>query len=386
MLAEDVINQLQVMLPKFTDKFTASVAIASITSSGLVATLTTSAVHGLVAGNQANIVGALSPVNITSITKSGNIATATTAQDHDLTEGFFDTVTIAGTSKAIFNGTFPFLTQVNRRTFTFTVTDPLADFTATADFFLGGAALADVPLSGEEGNAFATGGQLTVPGAVGGYNGLKTVLTAPTTTSFTYALDFVQPNDAFPSTGEIRKGIRISGAVDHDRAKKAYTKQSTGKFWAFVYLEDTSASKDRHGENDAISSHGTSGSERQQIIQAFLVEIFIPSTGDITGRLARDDAESLVPSIYKSLVGAKIPTGLSDSGNLGVYFVNSGTIEYTTAYYVYGMRFQILTEIGQADSVDQEFSVAFRDISLTQSNTFGDQLLTAALDLDDEPL
>lgn len=383
MFASDVINQLQVMLPKFTDKFTDSVSISSITSSGLTATLTTATAHGLVIGNEANIAGSLSPINISSISRNENIATATTLQDHDLTEGFFTTVTLVGTEQGLFDGTFPFLTQVNRRTFTFEVTDTGA---TSGDFLLGGAALADVPLAGEEGIAIFSGGQLSTPGAVGGYNGLFTLVSVPTTTSFTYLTEFAQPNAAIVNTGEVRNGIRIGGAVDHDRADAAYTKSGKDKFWAFVILEDVSASKDRHGQNDAISSHGTSGSQRQQIIQPFMVEIFIPSHDDITGRQARDAAEALVPDIYHSLVGAKIPSGLSDSGNLGAYFVNSGTVAYNTSYYVYGMRFQLLTNIQEADSVDPEFSVAFRDISLTQTNTFGDEPLTATIDLDDESL
>jgi len=359
MQGEELIIQLQKFLPKFTDKFSSNIAIASITSSALLATATTSAAHGLSTGNVVNIVGALSPVAITSISRSGTVATVTTTDNHDLTDKVFPTVTLSGTSEAIFNGTFTFLNQVNRKTFTFTVAD--------------------------SGATIATGGQLEDPGAAGGYDGLVAV-TVISTTVFTYALILVQSSAAIVTNAQVRQAIRITGAVDLDRAKVMYTKQSTDDFWAFVILEDVIVSKDRHGFNDANSSEGSSGSRRQQIIQPFIVIVYAPATDDLSGRLVRDDMEAIAPAMYQSLVQFKPDTGLAEGANMGVTFVGSGTIEYATAYYAYGFRFELLANIENADTIEHSFDVAFRDISLTMSTNLGTGILTASLDLDDEPL
>lgn len=359
MQGEELIIQLQKFLPKFTDKFSSNVALASITSSGFLATATTSAAHGLNSGNVVNIVGALSPVAITSISRVGTIATVTTTDDHDLTNGVFPTVTLSGTSEAIFNGTFTFLNQANRKTFTFTVPD--------------------------SGATTATGGQLEDPGAPGGYDGLVAV-TVTSTTIFTYALPFEQSSSAIITDAEVRQAIRITGAVDLDRAKAKYTEQSKDDFWAFVILEDVIVSKDRTGVNDANSSMGSSGSRRQQIVQPFMVVVYSSAVDDLSGRLVRDNMEAITSAMYQSLVQFKPDSGLSEGANMGITFVGSGTIEYTTAYYAYGFRFELLANIENADTIEHSFDVAFRDISLTMSTNLGTGILTAELDLDDEPL
>lgn len=359
MQGEELIIQLQKFLPRFTDKFSSNVPLTSITSSALLATATTSVAHNLSSGNVVNIVGALSPVAITSISRSATIATATTTDNHDLTEGVFPNVTLSGTSEAIFNGTFKFLTQVNRKTFTFQVID--------------------------SGATSATGGQLEDPGAPGGYDGLVTItVTGPTI--FTYALSLPQSSDAIVTNAEVRQALRITGAVDLDRATALYTKQNPGAFWAFVILEDVIVSKSRFGMNDANSSEGSSGSRRQQIIQPFSVVVYSPSVDDLSGRLARDNMESLAAGMFKSLIQFKPDTGLSEGKNMGVTFVGSLPIEYATAYFVYAFRFELLANIENADTIEHSFDVAFRNISLTMTTDLGTGILTAALDLDDEPL
>lgn len=360
MKAEEIITQLHAFLPKFTNKFSSNFDIATITSSGLTATATTTAAHGLLINNVVNIIGTESPVDIDTVTRAGTIATIETLNDHDLTEGVFPTVTIGGTSEAIFNGTFTLRTVPNRREFTILVAD--------------------------SGAATATGGNLTSPGSKGGYDGLVTVLSVPTTTSFTYTLVFAQPNDAIPGIGQVRQGIRITGAANHDRAETMYTATSGSDLWGFVILEDVFASKDRHGSNDAVSSAGISGSRRQQIIQPFIFEIFIPTSGDLSGRSARDDAEELSASVYKSLVSFKASSLLSSSGGTGIFFLESGIVEYNTSWMAYSWRFQLLANIENADTIEHSFDVAFRDISLSIDTNLGTETLIASLDLDDEPI
>lgn len=360
MKAVDVITQLQAMLPTFTDKFSTNIGIISITSVGNIATLTTDVLHNLSVGNVVNVVGSQSPVNITSLSRAETIVTVTTAQDHDLTEGVFSTVTIVDTSEAIFNGTFPFLTQVNRRTFTFQVAD--------------------------SGATNAVGGQLASPGTVGGYNGLVTILTVPTTTSFTYTTAFIQPNAAILALGEVRQALRITGAIDVERAEEMYSSPETSDdFWAFVLLNGSSASKDRHGQNDAINSAGPSGSRRQQVMQTCTIAVFSKTENDLSGREARDNMEDLNPAIFGSLIGAKISSGLAEGTNLGLNYIDSDVIKYVGPYLIFGWTFQLLATINNEDTIKHGLDVAFRDISLSMSTNLGTEILTAAIDLDDQP-
>jgi len=118
--ASDIVNQLSVLLPQLTDKFTTDVAAKSISRSGTVMTAVCNDKHKLQPGQAFAIVGTDVPIPISSLTRIGKITTLVTTTDHDLTNRIAKTIRITGASEAQFNGTFTRINIVNRRTITFT--------------------------------------------------------------------------------------------------------------------------------------------------------------------------------------------------------------------------------------------------------------------------
>ncbi|MEE9222962.1 MAG: hypothetical protein V3V40_05855 [Nitrosomonadaceae bacterium] len=361
MKASDAIIQLQVVLPTVTDDFSTQIAITSITPAGTTATATTAAPHPFAIGNVVNITGTLAPVVISSISRSETVATVVTATPHDITEGFHDEVTISGANESEFNGTFPLISAINRKTFAFTVPD------SGATVGTGSMLLEDPP------SAF-------------GYNGLIAITAVPASNQFEYELPLALTEPAVGS-GVVHSDIRVTGAVSIERAVDMYTEQpDQDSMWAFVVLGDTIASKDRNTKNDATTSAAPGSDRRQQIYQTFSVYVFKPSTEDLSGREARDDMEDVMLSLFKSLLyWVPLPTLSSQSG-LGVIFVSHGFEQYNTAFYIHEFQFQLVTEITRNDTIDPDFNVAFRDISLTMQTSLGTEQLTADIDLDDVPL
>lgn len=364
MKARDVEQRLQIQLPTLTDKFTNEVAIDSITSSGTTATATTASAHGLTAGKQYMVVGTNAPIAITSIERAGIIATVTTTTDHDLTEAFFTQVVLSGAVEAEFNGTFTLLTVPNRRKFTIGVANS------------GPTSATGSPLLQEPGEAF-------------GYDGLITVLTTPTSTTFTYTISRAQTEPAVGDDMRVIVDFRIYSAIDEARANKVFEPRdinNQGQLVLVVVLGDVLASRDRLTQNDAVSSGGPSGSNKQQVIEVVSCLVYRKTTEETSGADARDDMQDTVKDIIRSLVGFRPPPGFAvDSGNV-LKFVNHAVFDYSTALYTHVVQFQLETEINTEDLNITPFSVAFRDIAMTLNNTQGDEEITAAIDLDDEPL
>lgn len=362
MKASDAIKQLQAILPTVTSDFNEQIGIVSIIPVGTTATVTTAVAHGVTVNDVVNITGTVSPVAITSIDRVGTVATAVTTTNQDITENDLTTeVTLSGSNESEFNGTFPFLSATDRRTFQFTVPD------AGATSATGSPILEDPP------SAF-------------GYNGLITVTNVPTPTTFDYVLPVALTEPAI-GTGFVNVNIRVTGAVNIDRAIDMYTEQpDRDSLWAFVVLGDTVASKDRGTRNDATTSAAPGSDRRQQIFQTFAVYIFKPVTDELSAREAVDDMQDVMRDLFKSLLFWKAPTDLSAGPCLGVVFVNQGVFQYNTAFLVHEFQFQVLTDVTQNDTVDPDFNVAFRDISLTMKTSFGTEQMTAEIDLDDDPL
>lgn len=369
MKAEDVIKQLRAVLPKISSVFTDTVAISSLTRSGSTVTATTSANHGLVNDNFVSITGAFEPNTITSLTRSGTTATVVTAADHDLTEiGIaqaiiysFNQATISGTAETDYNGEFNVLSANNRRTFTYAVSgSPSTPATGTPVLF-----------------------QDT------GYNG-RFQVTVTGKKTFTYEIS-TTPTSPAQGTILAKKEARVSGAVSLQRAIDGYTKQDDGKLYAFVVVGDVDISKDRSIVNDATTTMSAQNEWRQRLIEPFSVYLFVPSTGSISARPARDTAEDVRALFYQSLLGAKFPTTLADdvwslvTAN-GDRMVGESS---TKAVYVHEFRFERIIDATYADTSLPDNNVAFRDFNFDSVIEFGIEGtgdLDADIDLDDAPL
>jgi hypothetical protein len=363
MKASDIIRRLMEVLPIHTDKFTDNIDISSITSSGLLATVTTSAPHGLTTGKYAHISGALVPNTITSLTQVDGIASAVTTSDHDLTLGYQENIIITGAAEAKYNGEHKLVNVFNRREFTFEV-----DETAVSPD-------TGTPLLLEDLKAF-------------NYNGWHDiVVTSPT--EFTYVLE---KSLGSPAYGEISGKItpRISGVATLEEAYLSYTKQSVGELFAYVVLEDLVVSKDRNESTDATARFGKFAEYRQVFIQQFHVYVFYPNTQNISARSPRDDAEDLIFPLCKSLLGVRFPSGFVEAPYSGVVFVsNAFGNSSNKAIYVNDFVFESSGEIQTADIAEDDRSVAFRDIDAEYRSSLTDDdivKMTGVINLDNEPL
>ena len=127
----------------------------------------------------------------TGATEVGNIVTITTSAAHGLAVGV--TVTIAGVGVAGYNGTFVIASIPSPTTFTYV--SPTTGLGASGG---GTATINIVTVTTAAPHGFAVGATVEISGAgVAGYNGIYTILSVPSATSFTYSL----PTSALAASG-----------------------------------------------------------------------------------------------------------------------------------------------------------------------------------------
>ncbi len=358
----DFIQQLAARLPALVDDFTTSFSISSLTRSGTTVTATTTAAHGLAVGKSVNIVGAQTPITISTIDRVGIVATLVTAADHDMTEGAFTTVEISGATEAEFNGTFTLLKVTNRRTVTFLVDD--------------------------SGPTSATGSPLLLNGSspLQSYNGLKNVTAVPSTTTFEY--EITDSTLFTPAAGTItaKTKPRISGAATDERALEAYTRQQADDAWLYVVMNDAVANKSRTLEIDGTDNIQRTNHFKQFIAQTVSLFVFIPTSGQISGRKAVDRAQELFRPISQSILFAKFDSLLANGKYNSLMFNEHGIHGYNTAFYIHRYTYEMTLLMGVDDTVGADEDVAFRDISMSQGHNVGTGEITSEIDLDDEPL
>jgi hypothetical protein len=362
MRAKDFILQLSAKLPALVDDFTTSFSVSSLTRASTTVTATTTTAHGLSVGKSVNVVGAQTPITISTIDRVGIIATLVTAADHDMTQGAFTTVEISGATEAEFNGTFTLLKVPNRRTVTFVVAD--------------------------SGPTSATGSPILLNGssALQSYNGLQKVTAVPTTTTFEY--EITDTTLFTPASGTItaKTQPRISGAATDERALESYTKQATDQAWLYVVINDAVANKSRTLEIDGTDNIQRTNHFKQFISQTVSLFVFIPTSGQISGRKAMDRAQELFRPISQSILFAKFDSLLASGQYNALMFNEHGLHGYNTAFYIHRYTFEMQLLMGVDDTVGADEDVAFRDITMSQGHNVGTGVINSDIDLDDEPL
>lgn len=358
MRADLIVAQLQQTIPRYTNLFSDTLAISSLTYSAGTVTAVTASAHGLNTNDYVYINGALTPITITDITRVGTQATATTASNHDLTDNYQETVTISGADQAGYNGTHNFIHQPNRRTFIFEVANTVV-----------------TP---------ATGSPKLLQNIAAGYNGYHKITRVDDTT-FTYQITST-PESPAQGTIALSKSLRISAAVSIQRFMESYTKQGYNQLWMCVVLGNVTTSKDRLTLTDRTVFYSPMADVRITIIEPFSLYIVIPTVSEISARAARDLMSDLFPIITKSIGGKYIPSGFSDTTQYGLIMTGHSYVEYSYAYYVHEFNFEYSYEITSRDLVATDSSVAFRDIELQFMNSFDEMIRDVKIDLDDEPL
>jgi len=362
MKASDIVAQIARVFPRHASNITTDFTVSTLTRSGTTVTATTTATHGLTVGGQANIVGAQTPLTIGSLTRADTLGTLVTDNDHDLTEGFKDSVVLQGAAEVEFNGTFTIVAVLNRKTITFVMPDA--------------------------GPMVATGSPLLINGAsdLKQYNGLHNITAIPSTLQFRFEITDVTLFTPAAGTIIARTNPRVSAAVTEEKLISAYTKQPAGSFWLFVVLGDVFASKNRNVLSDATDNQQRGDQFRQQVIQPFTVYAFFPTSAEIAGRIARDDAEDLFRPLCQSLLSVPFDSGLAVGKQGNTQFVTHGFAADGGAYYAHAYGFEQVVDITFEDTIGYSVDVAFRDVSVNMGVDIGTGVLTADIDLDTEPL
>lgn len=354
----DIVKQLALKVPQFTNLFTQEFSVTSLTRSGTTITAVTSTPHNLVTNYIVNIVGAIAFTPILSITRVGTIATVTTSEKHDLTYGFpgQENVLISGADQAEYNGSHELLSVDSRYQFTFKVTGSPAS-PATGTMFLQ--------------EAFEQG-----------YNG-RFPATVVDPTTFTYQTD-KEPFSPAGGSVIMRSLARITGCVSEEVAFASYTKQGANELWGYVIPRDRTASKDRHIQSDAVAVKTSGVDFRQRYIQGFSFLVLTPTTSEMGAVNARDLMDGLFVVLLKSVVGVFFSDGLTSPEQYGTVYVGDGLNEYNTAYYAHSFEFQLSGELTREDIVQPSTGVPFECINieyedeLTQS---GNIIMTSTINL-----
>ncbi len=368
MRALDIIEQLHFSMPSITDVFSSQIAVTSLTMSATTVTCTTATAHNLSTGDLVNVQGALAPNPITSLTQVDNVATAITSFKHSIVLGFNFaskqpddslTVDISGATESEYNGVKQLLNRVSSTEFTYQISgDPSSP---------------------------ATGSPVLNEFRETGYNGLVSI-TVTGASTFTYSSPVNLPS---PATGTItvHTPIRISGAVDFERAAASYTKQNVDELWAFVVLETSVVSKDRNVLSDADQSVGSGDDRRQRIIQNFSIFVFATVTDELSARAIRDLMEDVNVFLIKSIVGFQSESGLIEDPKFKVTFGEHGLAIYNGSVYAHRFQYQTLFDVTAGDTLRQGLYVPFRRIDLNFFDPIeedGDDLImTAGIELDE---
>lgn len=365
MKAQDVIAALLTRLPQETDRFTDTLALASASFASPTLTLETTTDHGLAVGNRFHLVGVRTPIALASFTRSGAVGTLVFSSPHDrVMEPFAPTLVVSGAVEAEFNGTFSIIDVPDRDTITVSMANS------------GPTAATGSPVAEDCDSVFRS------------FNRLLTVASVPTSTTLTTtvsgAAGAAQPD---VSAAELRARPRVSGAVSFERALDTYTRQQSGKLWAYVVLDDVRASRGLEHKGDAADRQILDVAWRQQVISPFTVVVFVPAADDVAARRARDLMDEVWGPLCRSVLGDRLPSSLASALCSPVNFVGHAGLEYNRASYVHGFAFEAVEELVFEDTVGYNDSVAFRDVDYTITPDLdaaqGDGEMTGAIDLDE---
>lgn len=352
MKLSEVVSQLQLVLPKFTDLFSNSVDILSIEvlddfefpsefPSGFGGVeIVTDGPHGLVDNQAVTISDVEQNSIIDSVSKDGLVFTFKTILPHDLTFGYpgYETVKLGGFTDPSWNNSFTLLAVTDRNTFKVQSINSLP--TLNSDNFL-----AENRIDGVNGR-FAVSISLTDPDR------------------FTIVGSFTS---AVYSGGTVKTSVRIAGTVSIKRSLEQYTEQKASDLWIFVGMNSANTSKDRNAYNDSVASLVSGEDIRIRLIDGFSVFIVKNVKDDIAAVAAMDIARhDLLSPITKSLYGAVFSTGLSSLGDFKCILTGHNWVEYNRATFVYQYTFEFTTDLTLGDSVDEADTRAFSDINYTQ--------------------
>lgn len=431
-ILKEITNQLRAVLPKYTNNFSVSKNISSLTSIGDTVTAI-SASHGYFVGDYVLIKDAKVPYSISSLTRVGTQATAITSESNQVIYKKDDTVEITGAIQNDYNGTKTLIepkkikiTSLTKVGNTITaVTEEEHGFIVNANFKINiwGAkeviynqteiVVASIPTTTSF--IYTVEGETTSPAtalpvifcqaiytpyvffftvanspatpATGtiyqlwelndGYNGLYSIASVPDINTFTYTMNLSSLNS--PAQGTITSNLsRIDSAISSQRANEAYTKQASGKYWLFVVPNTEIASKNRNELTDATYVYKNGNAYLQTVIFSFDLLLFIPSPASLANGDSYDFADDMKRPIFKSLLGAPLVTTFYQNGNYkttGISYIGSSPeFSEQNVYYAHRLSFELTFEIQPEDIIDENDLYAFRRVTETYVNKDSEDL------------
>ncbi len=334
MQASSIVNRLKEVVGKSTDDFTDILGASSLTSSGNIATCTTTTNHDLVTGDYITIRGATNPITLPSLTRAGSIVTAialeaTTLVDpsrYDVNLRNSLTVTISGATPSDYNGTWQLLTvSDDRLTFTFKITETPITPATVAGFFL--------------------------QSDFDGYNGYKQV-TVLDATSFTYTIPTILNS---PSQGniEVSARTRIAWAATRERVDQFYESDESrqSERWMFVVMGSKAVYRDDTIASDISTSVNKNEDYFFEAAQDFSIFLYIPSQNEILGGFASDKAREYESFIVKSIANFSFDSELVDIIYQPTNYVGNEADDYNVAYYVHRYDFTAKGYIQKDDTI-----------------------------------
>lgn len=446
MQAQEIVNQLKGVLPKYTGDFTTNLTISSLTRSSSTVTAVTSTAHGLIAGNKILIKGAKTPITVSSLTRnstnalaitatdhnliknqtsveisgadqtdyngthnlvwtppviyissiiiSGTTATVTTASDHGLVDDANIEVQISGVKQLNYNGNFGIDSVPTPTTFTYTVQGVTENGVSN-----GSKPMQMQLLLNSRTFMFEVSGSPTTP-ATGtitqifeyksGYNGYQTVVSVPTTTSFTYTITST-PNSPAQGTISARIWPTVAGFITYERAEKFFeslvTSGQSAK-WLIVVLDNEQTNKNNYNKTDAVSYNAPGLAIREQSYQNVTVYVFLPcgaTNDELSYIITRDAGAAYKPYIYKALLGFAPSSNLSENYYSRLTPSGNGMQTFNGSYYVHYYTFQASCWANQGDAVESDDLFAFRtfDFDVIDNEGFDTSVMEIAGDVDE---
>lgn len=372
-----LLQQFWQYLPRFTNLFTATISITSLTATGGTATAV-SVGHGLLTGAAVNITGAVQIADVSSAFYDNDtgIFTLETTQNHghqvdfDFKRGAPAdlgstppkpvTVEIEGFNESEFNGAFTQLTVPNRKKLTCQL---------------------------------AVGIGLTPSGSgkILNYSfnpliGIKTITVLDVDT-FTYPIETTATID---TTGNIlaHHQFRIQAAINNERAVAMYTKQASSSgnpdnsnFLLFLTYGAQTVSKERLILNDTNTTIRGGTRRRQRLIDTFNVVVFAPTSNELAAVATRDKMDDVEVAIFRTMLYLPTEDRFDSAENFFYNFDSATDVFYNGAYLVRQWVFQAQYDITDLDGFNDAKRVPFLDINGSLNEEF--QL---SIDLDEVPL
>lgn len=354
MRLSDIVDQLRIVLPKYTNEFSTTVGVTSIDSTNNISTIVTSSAHNLQTGDEITLQGYYTQTSISNVSQDGLVFTFTTATDHDLTESYHETITLGGFDATNWNGSYSLLEVPNRRTFKIRTTESIPSLSSN---------------------------EYVLEQRIDGVNGQYSTTVIDNTT-LQISGNFL---DGSYVNGTLNSVVRVVGSLNIERFIEKYSEQNITNMYICVSLNDSDVSKDRNTYSDAVASPVNGSELRLTMINSFTIYVLVNTSKDITAVEAVDKCNhTLLLPILKSIYGVKFPTGLTNETDYKTISTGHGTAIYNKAVYVHAYNFEMSMEMVSDDAVDASDSRAFRDINYT--HTVDERDLTLTIDLDDEPL